>query len=80
MVISYPGLNDVEFHQAGQELTRLCERDLTGSNSNWQSVRWTGDGLQIQQTRDGVHPKKTPTVEEPELSEVDDHDLVAMYS
>lgn len=78
MVIAYPSLTDVEFHQAGQELTRLCETDLTGSN--WQSVRWTGDGLQIQQTRGEVHPKKTLIIEEPELSEVDEHDLVAMYS
>lgn len=77
MVTAYPSLTDVEFQHAGQELARLCERVLTGSN--WQSVRWTGDTLQIQQTRVQVHPHTSTVDEEPEVSEVENHDRVAVY-
>jgi len=77
MVTAYPSLTDVEFQHAGQELARLCEGVLTGSN--WQSVKWTGDTLQIQQTRVQVRPHTSTVDEEPELSEVENHDRVAIY-
>ena len=76
MVMAYPSLTDAEFCQAGNELVQICEENLAASN--WKSVRWVEDELQIQQTRNGPH-RESHIDDEPGVSDIDEQDLVAMF-
>lgn len=74
MVRFYPALTEAEFAQASHDLKGLYDGESEGSS--WQSVHWTGDELQIQQTRTESSQASNLANAHLEIDELEQHDPV----